>query len=119
MNLYFKDGGRLKTVRTDSTGNVWYISQYESGVLRVNEDLSYTKIAAPFSPLTGRFVNEFEFIYPYNNENVFFGMDNGFAHYSSYFSKSYAETYAAYITKVEIFNYMLTDYPHQVWKKSL
>lgn len=116
LNLYFKDGGRLKTVKTDSTGNVWYISQYESGVLRVNEDLSYTKIAAPFLPLTGRFVNEFEFIYPHNNENVLFGIDNGFAHYSSHFSKSYTETYSAYLTKVEIFNIQQTDYPLSVEK---
>jgi hypothetical protein len=117
MNHYFKEGGRLKTVRTDSTGNVWFISQYEAGVLRVNEDLSYTKIATPFSPLTGRFVNEFEFIYPYNNENVFFGIDNGFAHYSAYFSKSYAEGYSAYITKVEISNIPVTDYPIRMEKE--
>lgn len=119
LNHYFKDGGRLKTVRSDSIGNVWYISQYESGVLRINEDLSYTKIASPFSPLTGRFVNEFESIYPFNNEHVFFGMDNGFAHYSSSLSKSYTEAYAAFITKVEIFNINATDYPINMGKRQI
>ncbi len=102
LDQLFSLNGRLLTVRTDYQGNIWFISSEESGVLRQNEDMSYTKITAPFKQLDGRYVNGFEFIYPLNNDHVFFGIDNGFAHYSSKILKSYSEKYPSFITKVEM-----------------
>lgn len=101
LNKLFNINGRIKTFESDSSGNIWFISNNESGVLRLNEDLTYTKITSPFKPLEGKYVNEFEFIYPFNNEHVFIGLDNGFAHYSSKFPKSYSNRFKAFITKVE------------------
>ncbi|HSH20013.1 MAG TPA: triple tyrosine motif-containing protein, partial [Draconibacterium sp.] len=98
----FDINGRLKTIENDSVGNIWYISENESGVLRLNEDLTYTKITSPFKQLDGKYVNEFEFIYPYNDENIFLGIDNGFAHYSSKFPKSYTTSFQSFITRVEL-----------------
>lgn len=94
--------GRIKTFKTDAKGNIWYISENESGVLRLNEDRSFTKIVSPFKLLDGKYVNEFEFIYPHSDEHVFFGLDNGFAHYSSLFPRSYTQPYPSYITKIEL-----------------
>lgn len=102
MNQLFEIDGRIKTVETDENDNIWYISHNESGVLRKNEDLTYTKIVNPFKALSGMFVSEFEFIYPYNNDHIIFGIDKGFAHYSSKFPKSYIQEYKSYITKVEL-----------------
>lgn len=102
---------RLKTVVSDKGDNIWYISDKEFGVLRRNEDLSYTKITSPFEALTGHFVSEFEFVYPIDNDHVFFGIDNGFAHYSTKFTKSYREDYKAYITKAELVYLDTTVYP--------
>lgn len=102
MNRLFNLNDRLKIVQTDNTGNVWYIAQNESGVFRRNEDLTYTKISTPFKPLEGKFVNEFEFIYPLNNDHVFIGIDDGFAHYSSKLPKSYSQPFQSFITKVEL-----------------
>jgi len=102
LNQLFQFNGRLKTLETDSEGNVWFITEDESGVFRINEDLTYTKIALPFKQLDDKYVNEFEFIYPYNNNNVFLGIDNGFAHYSSKFQKSYSQSFTSFITRVEI-----------------
>lgn len=102
LNDEFQFNGRLKTLETDDSGNVWFIAQNESGVLRQNEDLTYTKITAPFRQLDGKYVNEFEFIYPYSNDHVFIGIDNGFAHYSSKFPKSYSKPFKSFITKVEL-----------------
>ncbi len=102
LNSLFNFDGRLKTLETDKTGNIWFIADNESGVFRLNEDLTYTKITSPFRQLDGKYVNEFEFIYPYNNDHVFIGLDNGFAHYSSKVAKSYSQPFKSFITKVEL-----------------
>jgi DNA-binding CsgD family transcriptional regulator/F0F1-type ATP synthase membrane subunit b/b' len=102
LNKLFNFHGRLKTLKTDDAGNVWFIADQESGVFRINEDLTYTKITSPFKQLDNKYVNEFEFLYPYDNNNVFMAIDEGFAHYSSNFPKSYSEPFKSFITRVEI-----------------
>jgi DNA-binding CsgD family transcriptional regulator len=102
LSQIFKTNSRIKTLHNDENGNYWFIADKESGVFRKNEDLTYTKITAPFTSLHKNFINEFEFIYPYNDEHVFIGVDNGVAHYSPKFSKSYSQEFKAYITKIEI-----------------
>lgn len=97
--------GRLKFFVPDQKGNLWFVGENVSGVLRLNEDLTYTKITTPFDPLVKKMVNEFEFVYPYNSEHTFFAIDNGFAHYSSNLSKSYSQPYNTYITQIEL-NYL-------------
>ncbi len=94
--------GRIKTLKQDNAGNIWYIAGKDAGVFRLNEDQSYTQITAPFKVIQGEFVNEFEFIYPYNEDNLFMGIYDGFAHYSSKFSKSYTKSFTSLITQVEI-----------------
>ena len=98
----FDTDGRIKTMEPDSDGNLWYIGEKEAGVQRLNEDLTYTKITSPFKMLRESYVNEFEFIYPFNDENIFIGIDNGFAHYDSKFPKSYSQSFQSFITKIEL-----------------
>lgn len=102
LNAIFDFEGRLKTFSKDETGNIWYIAEHESGLLRLNEDNTYTKITIPFKPLDRMYINEFESIYPYNKDHIITGIDNGFAHYSSSRPKRYSDPYPAYITKVEL-----------------
>lgn len=102
LNNLFNFQGRLKNLKTDNEGNIWFIADDESGVFRINEDMTYTKITSPFKQLDNRYVNEFEFLYPYDNNNVFLAIDEGFAHYSSKFPKSYSEPFESYITRIEI-----------------
>ena len=102
LNDLIKIEGRIKAFEEDDAGNVWYISDQESGVLRHNEDLTYTKISSPFKKLNGKYVNEFEFIYPLNDETVIVGLDNGFAHYTSKFPKSYSQKFQSFIPKIEL-----------------
>ena len=102
FNQLFNFDSRLKALTPDDKGNYWFIAEKESGVFRVNEDLTYTKITAPFIRLQNRFINEFEFIYPYNNEHIFIGIDNGFAHYSPKYPKSYSQEFRSFITRIEI-----------------
>jgi ligand-binding sensor domain-containing protein/DNA-binding CsgD family transcriptional regulator len=94
--------GQLLTLETDNQKNIWFIAENESGVIRRNEDMSYTKITFPFKQLDGKYVNGFEFVYPLNNDHVFFGLDNGFAHYSPKILKSYAEKFSSFITRIEM-----------------
>jgi DNA-binding CsgD family transcriptional regulator len=102
LNQLFNFDSRLKALTPDEKENYWFITEKESGVFRVNEDLTYTKITAPFVRLQNRLINEFEFIYPYNDENIFIGTDNGFAHYTPKFPKSYSQQFSAFITQIEI-----------------
>jgi ligand-binding sensor domain-containing protein/DNA-binding CsgD family transcriptional regulator len=102
FNKIFDVKGRLKTFVQSAEGNLWFIAQEEAGVLRLNKDNSYSKITAPFKKLDGRYVNEFESIYPYNNEHVFIGIDNGFAHFSSAQPRVYNDSYNTYIIQVTL-----------------
>lgn len=102
LNRLFSFDGQLLTLESDGQENIWFIAENESGVFRQNEDMNYTKITAPFKQLRGRYVNGFEFIYPWSNDHVFFGLGNGFAHYSSKIVKSYTDKYHTYITRVEL-----------------
>ncbi len=103
--------GRVKNLSTDGEGNLWFLGEEKSGVLRLNEDLTYTRITAPFESIKGKLVREFEFVYPYDQEQIFFGIDIGFAHYSSKFPKSYENDFSAYITEVELSYLDTTIYP--------
>ncbi len=102
MNKKFTFDGRMKTLKSDSAGNLWFIAGNESGVLRMNEDMSFTKITSPFETLRNKFINEFEFLYPYSDEHVFFALENGFAHYSNKITKPYNQPFNAYVVKVEL-----------------
>ena len=105
FNELLEIDGQIKFVDTDNSGDLWFIAENEAGMVHKNEDFTYTKISSPFRQLQEKFVNEFEFLYPYSNDHVFIALDNGFAHYSSRISKSYTNAFKTYITKVEIPNH--------------
>jgi len=102
LNQVFNFDSRLKALTRDDKGNYWFIAENESGVFRVNEDLTYTKITSPFVRLKNSFINEFESIYPFSDEHIFIGIDNGFAHYSPKYPKSYSQEFKSFITRIEI-----------------
>jgi len=102
MNEIFGSSGRIKYVATAGNGINWFIAELESGYVRENEDKSHTRVTVPFSKLRDAYVNEFEFIYPYNQEHVFVGTEQGFVHYNPLVPKSYDEPFSAYITRIEL-----------------
>ncbi len=75
---------RIKHLREDAKGNVWYVTAREVGVLRV-DDFGLTKEVRKqvFPELAGKLVGGFEFIYPIDDENVVFGAERGFIHYNA------------------------------------
>lgn len=76
----------ISFLKEDQSGNIWYIalnlSKNSTGIFRIQEDLSYKQVSAPFALLTGRFISGFESIYSYSEDHIFFGTEEGFAHYS-------------------------------------
>lgn len=102
VNKVFDIDERIKYIETDNRNDLWYIAETEAGLIHKNEDFTYTKITAPFKQLHGKFVNDFEFLYPWSSDNIFIGFEDGFAHYSSRISKSYTNSFPAYVTKVEL-----------------
>ena len=102
MNEIFGASGRVKHVATAENGYNWYIADLEAGYVRQNEDMSHTRVTVPFRKLSDKYVNEFEFIYPYKNEHVFVGTEQGFALYNPLIPKSYNEPFHVHITSVEL-----------------
>ncbi|TWI98664.1 regulatory LuxR family protein [Mucilaginibacter frigoritolerans] len=89
-NAFFSpifNGSPVEFMTADSMGNIWFVNNQRVGVIdfsKANTQKPYTVIYFP--ELTGQTVKGNEFIYPYNNENIFIGSNNGVFHlnYSRY-----------------------------------
>jgi ligand-binding sensor domain-containing protein/DNA-binding CsgD family transcriptional regulator len=93
----------LSFLKEDINGNIWYVAwsmgKNKAGVFRIQEDLSYKHISAPFDLLTGKFISGFESVYCYSDDHVFFGTEEGFAHYSQKSKFNTSPQFNAYINK--------------------
>ena len=91
---------RVKYLKEDARGNIWYVVENEVGMLMVN-DLGLRKEARKkvFSELDNKLVGGFEFIYPYDDNNVIFGAEQGFIHYNAAASSS-QDSLQVILTKV-------------------
>ena len=75
---------RIKCLREDAKGNVWYVTAQEVGVLLVDDfGLAKEVRKKVFPELAGKLVGGFEFIYPIDEKNVIFGAEHGFIHYNA------------------------------------
>lgn len=101
-NLF--NGDFLRAIKTDSKKNIWYFTSEDVGVLRYGEDGSYTNVTIPFKKLQGTFVSSFDFVYPFDDENVFFGVENGFVHYNPKFKKDYSYDFSTYLLSMRTYN---------------
>lgn len=99
FNKLFSPLVNISYLKEDSYGNVWYISENKAGVFRIQEDFTYSHITAPFTLLTDKFIKGFEFIYPFSEDHLFFGIEDGFAHYSPKSLYRPNLEFSTYITK--------------------
>ncbi len=81
-DAYFESGNYPIYIKSDRYGNLWCFFNGEVKVLRRLEDGTYKIITYPFLPLERKLVNGFEYLYVHDDKNVFFGVEDGFAHYS-------------------------------------
>lgn len=73
----------LRGVYPDAAKNVWYVSRDEIGFLKFKDEGFDKKVEKlVFPELHKKLVGGFEYIYPYNKENVFFGAEKGVIHYN-------------------------------------
>ncbi|MEO6759280.1 MAG: triple tyrosine motif-containing protein [Saprospiraceae bacterium] len=73
--------GRVRYLRQDAAGNIWFCRGNEVGVLWVQDVGLVKKIRRQTFPvLSGQMVGGFESIFPADDHNVFFGVENGFLH---------------------------------------
>jgi DNA-binding CsgD family transcriptional regulator len=100
----YLSGYMVKALKQDREGNIWYFKDIESGVLRKLEDGSYKNIALPFIRIRDKFVKGFEFVYPIDDENVFFGAEKGFIHYNPSIVKDYDYMFESFIRTMRSFN---------------
>jgi ligand-binding sensor domain-containing protein/DNA-binding CsgD family transcriptional regulator len=93
----------ISFLKEDNNGNIWYVAwdmgKNKVGVFRIQEDNSYKHISSPFDLLTGKFISGFESVYCHSDDHVFFGTEEGFAHYSPLSGFNNAPKFEAYISK--------------------
>jgi len=72
----------VSRVINHNDSDLWYFQDQKLDVSRRLEDGSFTMINAPFTMLSGNFVNSFESVSVINGNNSVIGTDNGFAIYT-------------------------------------
>ncbi len=73
--------GRIRYLREDAQGNVWFCRGSEVGILWVEDAGLEKKIRRQAFPLlNGQLVGGFEHIFPADERNIFFGAEKGFLH---------------------------------------
>ncbi len=65
----------------DAQGNTWFISNQRVGVIDFSKPAQHARYGVIYFPeLTGQMVKGAEYIYPYNQENIFVGSSDGVYH---------------------------------------
>jgi DNA-binding CsgD family transcriptional regulator len=81
LNEFFSPIGRVKFLKEDGSGNIWYVAGDETGVIWVeDEGLKKAVRRMPVPELSDKLVGGFEFILPLSPKHVFFATDQGFIH---------------------------------------
>ncbi|ACU62542.1 triple tyrosine motif-containing protein [Chitinophaga pinensis] len=71
----------LQHLAEDATGNVWFVSDKMPGVIDFHKPLPEHPYSIVYFPeLKGQVVSGFEFLYPYDDENIFVGAEKGMYH---------------------------------------
>jgi len=99
--------GKEKKVRgffEDPMGNIWYTTATETGLLKI-EDKGFSKSISKvvYPVIHTKMVKGFEFIYPYDDHNVFIGTEKGFIHFNPAKEKANTDSpdFFANIVRVE------------------
>lgn len=89
-------------MQEDQDGNLWFFTQTDAGVYRLLEDGNFSLVDLPFRELSGKFIKWFQFVYPYDDNNILIGTQNGFAHYNPAFAKNYQKPFKAFIRSMTV-----------------
>ncbi|MDP5171326.1 MAG: hypothetical protein NWR72_13870 [Bacteroidia bacterium] len=71
--------GWIKAMKEGEHGNIWFVMNNEVGQLNILDQGLEKEVTCRWLPeLTDKLVKGHEFIYPFDENHVFFGVDNGF-----------------------------------------
>ncbi|QHS63781.1 ligand-binding sensor domain-containing protein [Chitinophaga agri] len=71
----------LQHLAEDAGGNIWFVSDKMPGVIDFHKPVAEHPYSIVYFPeLKGQVVSGFEFLYPYNDENIFVGAEKGMYH---------------------------------------
>ena len=87
-------------LKADPYNNIWFATATIPGVLRFQEDGTYTKVLAPFEKLNGRIIRGFQHINVVDRQNTFIAMEDGLAHYLPSYQIIDDEDFKIYIRDV-------------------
>ncbi len=80
----------VRYLKQDYQGNIWYATDLETGILRVENTALGKKVhRVPIPELADKLTVGFQFILPVDDQNVFVATDHGFTHFNpaAYFAK--------------------------------
>ena len=99
----FQGVKEITKIYEDLYGDIWFFTSNNIGVLRLQEDGTYTKITKPFYRIQKKFISgSFENIYTYNKKNAFIGGQEGLLHYTLNNNKKFDFNYYTFFDEVKI-----------------
>jgi hypothetical protein len=71
----------IRYLREDNNGDIWFVSNERVGVVDYHKPSEGNPFSLVYFPeLTGETVGGFEYLYPYDDQNIFISFDKGFFH---------------------------------------
>jgi len=96
LDVYFDNNFPNRLIQ-DRFRNIWYFIDGSMGVLRFMEDETFNKVDFPFIQLENKLVPSFESVYVIDRNNVLFGVEDGFAHYSVREGMEFAKPFKVHV----------------------
>lgn len=92
----------VQNIIEDNSGNIWYFSTSEVGILKSNFDGSFNKSTKPFYPIHEKVITSYENVYAIDRSNIFFATEEGVIHFDPGFSRDYKDAFGVSIRGVKI-----------------
>ncbi len=103
LNTLFKDQLDIRRLLEDEAGNIWFSTDKEFGMLRIEEGLIEKEVGKlNFNQLAKRLVKGFESISAVDPHNILIGTDKGFILYHPREEKKKQEELSIYIRQVSM-----------------
>ena len=103
-NSIFGEQDNVDYIKEDQFNNIWFTGDNVPGVLRFQEDGTYTKVVGPFEKIAGRMIAGFQHIEIADLQNTFISLEDGLAHYTPSYQVNQEPQLNIYIRKVENLN---------------
>jgi DNA-binding CsgD family transcriptional regulator len=97
LDAYFNGMQYPSHIVEDKLKNLWLFYPEHLKMLQFMEANNYKNIVLPFIPLKNKLVSSFESVYVQDSSHVFFGVEDGFAHYSLHNNINFRKPFKVHI----------------------